>query len=119
MKKILIVDDDPDMLINLKASLTKKGFHILTIEDGLSAIVASTIFHPDLILLDVHLNNNLDGREICYQLKHNDKTKDICVVMTSADVSKEEVSEVCEADDFIEKPFTLINLYSKIQAHIA
>jgi DNA-binding response OmpR family regulator len=113
-KKILIVDDDKDLLFGLKALLTNKGYNIRIIEDGKEALNMTETFRPDVILMDVHIAD-VDGREVCWQLKHNAATRHIPVIMISADSVKNEVMNKYNADDFMEKPFSLRTLYSKIQ----
>ena len=115
MKKILIVDDDKDLLYNLKALLTNKGYQIKTIEDGSKALPVSEVFCPDVILMDVHIDK-VDGREICKMLKHNQSTSHIPVIMISADAVKKDIIETYQADDFMEKPFSLRILYSKLES---
>lgn len=115
MKKILIVDDDKDLLFGLKALLTNRGYTIKTIEDGRSASDTTLKFNPDLILLDVHLADT-DGIEICYELKNNSRTRHIPILMISADSEDKEVIESCPADAFMAKPLSLISLYKKVDS---
>ncbi len=115
MKRILIVDDDADLLISLKRILTKKGYDIVASANGLETIYLTRYFTPDLILLDVMLGD-ADGKEICHQLKVDKKTSEIPVIMISAHASVKEIKDSCEADAFIDKPFNLPVLYSKIEA---
>jgi DNA-binding response OmpR family regulator len=114
MKKILIVDDDSDLLYGLNALLTNKGYKIKTLDEGSTAIPVIEEFHPDIILLDVNLPG-MDGRKICRLIKHNSMTMHIPIIMISANTEREDVTEVCDADDFMGKPFSLRSLYSKIE----
>lgn len=118
MKKILIVDDDKDLLYGLKALLTNKGYKIKTIEEGLSAPDTTERFHPDLIMLDVHLADS-DGIQICFELKTNSKTKHIPILMISADSEDRAVIDGCPADGFMAKPLSLISLYKKVETMTA
>ena len=117
MKKILIVDDDKDVLYNMNTLLTNKGYEIQMIDNGYMAIMVAETFLPDIILLDIHLHN-YDGREICKKLKHNFITKRIPVIMMSVDMEKKELLEKYEANDFLEKPFSITVLYNKINYFI-
>ena len=115
MKKILIIDDDQDLLYGLTALLTNKGYKIKTIAYGHEAPKASINFDPDVILLDVHLADS-DGRDICHALKSNSKTKHIPILMISADVEVKEITADCPADAFMAKPLSLISLYNKLES---
>ncbi len=115
MKRILIIDDDPDLLNGLRALLTNKGYMTKILQDGNLTVGETEFFHPDIILMDVHIGQ-VDGREICLQLKHNKKTKHIPVIMISADANQHEIISKYEADDFMEKPFSLRILYSKLES---
>jgi CheY-like chemotaxis protein len=117
MKKILVVDDDKDVLYNMNILLTNKGYEIKMIDNGYTAITVAETFLPDIILLDIHLHN-YDGREICRKLKHNFITKRIPVIMMSVDMNKKDILEKYEANDFLEKPFNVSVLYDKISSFI-
>jgi DNA-binding response OmpR family regulator len=114
MKKILIIDDDKDLLFGLKALLTNKGYEIKTIQDGLSAPNITLNFNPDLILLDVHLAD-ADGRQICQLLKNNKETKHIPILMISADVDDVDVIDGCHAEAFMAKPLSIKSLYINVE----
>ena len=118
MKKILIVDDDKDLLFGLRALLTNKGYEIKTISDGDLAPKALVSFAPDLIVLDVHMGKS-DGRQICLELKSNAETRHIPILMISADEEGPEISRNYRADDFIAKPLSLVSLYNKVESLIA
>src|SRR5215471_8030775 len=114
MKKILIVDDDKDLLYGLTALLTNKGYKIKTIDDGRQARLATLDFTPDVIMLDVHFPNS-DGRDICALLKEDKKTRDIPILMISGDSEAKEVMADCPADAFMVKPISLAALYNKLE----
>ena len=118
MKKILIVDDDKDLLVGLNALLTNKGYKIKTIAEGLSASDMTQNFNPDLILLDVHLADS-DGIQICFELKNNSRTRHIPILMISADSEDGEVIDHCPADGFMAKPLSLLSLYKTVESMTA
>ncbi len=72
---------------------------------------------PDLILLDVLLAGE-DGRETCKQLKSNEQTYHIPVILISAHANLNNVRETCGADDYLAKPFRLKELTDKVQKHL-
>lgn len=119
MDRILVVDDNVDILHVVKAILETHGFEVLTTPRGEETLEKTETYHPQLILMDVYLSSGIDGRQICNSLKQNHKTKDIPVIMFSAQTKLEEVLKVCGADDFIAKPFAMKDLISKIKHHIS
>jgi DNA-binding response OmpR family regulator len=114
MKKVLIVDDDKDLLFGLAALLTNKGYRILTVDDGNQAPYTTMAFHPDVIILDVHMPN-ADGLTICESLKSNSMTSHIPILMISADAEIRDIMPNCHADAFMSKPLRLISLYQHLE----
>ena len=110
-KKILIVDDDPDILESLRLMLSLKNYEVETLSKGQEEF--KTNFQPDLFLLDVWLSGE-DGRDICKKLKTTPETQNIPVIMISASHAlKNSVLEV-GADAFIPKPFEMETLLGVI-----
>lgn len=114
MKKILVVDDDPDILSVLEILLSMKGFEVASIARGDDAIPKVKSFKPDLVLLDVLISGH-DGRVICKELKSTDETRNIPVIMLSAHPAAAEKMEEYAADGFIAKPFDVNYLLEKIR----
>lgn len=117
MKRILVVDDDKDILNILKLVLNMNGFEVMVTPNGEEALAKSVSYSPQLVLMDVFLSGT-DGRDICNILKNNPRTKDIPVVMFSAHSNMQDILEVCNADDFIAKPFDIAALVEKINLHL-
>ncbi len=116
-KKILVVDDDYDILSVMELLFKTKGYDVVAISRGEEVMEKIHSFHPDLVLLDVLISGK-DGRDICRQLKFQPQTKDIPVVMFSANVSAEEKIEEYGADDFIHKPFDVTDLLNRVNAQL-
>lgn len=116
MPKLLIVDDDKDLLEITKALLIKKGFEVEIDTSWEDASKRIETFNPQLILLDVFLNG-IDGLDICKKLKAMPHTKDIPVVIFSAypRVAESVIYEY-GADDFIAKPFEVNELITKVHS---
>lgn len=112
-KKILIVDDDKDILEPLELLLSSEGFKVDTTTKGEQTYSKVSEFKPDLILLDVLMSGS-DGRTICKKLKADPKTKEITIVLMSAHPSAKADSKVCGADGFIAKPFDIDDLIKEI-----
>ena len=108
-KKILVVDDDPDIVEFLQELLELEGYSVASSykSEYIEKLHASDL--PDLILLDVLLSGK-DGREIVKQLKRREETRHIPVIMFSAHPTAEKTAREAGADDFIAKPFELDEL---------
>ncbi len=119
MNRILVVDDNEDILQIVEIILENYGFDVMVTPNGDETISKTNSFNPQLILMDVFLSAGIDGRVICKTLKSNPETKNIPVIMFSAQTKMEDVYQVCKADDFISKPFEVADLVGKIKYHLA
>lgn len=117
MPNILIIDDEEDILISLKHLLENKGFHTTVLSRPETAFNMISVLMPDIILLDIKLAE-LDGRDICMQLKSNAKTKKVKIILFSGLVVSKEEYNGYGADDFIEKPIRISALLKKIKNHL-
>jgi Response regulator containing CheY-like receiver, AAA-type ATPase, and DNA-binding domains len=113
MKKILVVDDDIDILTVVQLVLETNGFDVVAISNWQQIYTQIENFIPDLILLDVSLGTQ-DGRNLCKQLKSDNKTKDISIILFSANGNVEKSIPECLADSFISKPFDINDLIQGI-----
>lgn len=116
-KKILIVDDEPNILLSLEFIVQKAGFTVKTATDGQEAIDTINEWIPDLVLLDVNMPK-LDGFEVC-QMVREDATKDTTkIVMLTAKGRQVEREKglALGADDYITKPFSNQEVVDKINA---
>lgn len=117
MKKILIVDDEPDILEFLKYNLEKEGYKIHTASNGAIALNIAKEIIPDLIILDVMMPE-MDGIETCKNIKENQSLQKTLIVFLSA--RSEDYSQIAGldsgADDFIIKPVRFRVLLGKINA---
>jgi two-component system phosphate regulon response regulator PhoB len=117
-KLILIVDDEPDLLVTLDYNLRKEGFQTRTAANGEEALKAA--FQeplPDLVLLDLMLPDTT-GTEICRKLRADERTRSMPVVMLTA--KGEEIDRVVGfevgADDYVIKPFSVRELVLRVHA---
>ncbi len=117
-KKILIVDDEPDIVVALAAMLQDAGYLVSTPRDDEQLESVRAREQPQLILLDMLLSGR-DGREIARQLKGQAATRDVPILMLSAYPSAARAALAAGADDFLAKPFDLDELLQKVTAHIA
>lgn len=116
MKKILIVDDERDIVECLDMNLRKKGYATAFAYDGTEAVLAAKRERPDCILLDVMLPK-ISGIEVCHLLKVDEVTANVPVIMLTA--KGEEDDKVtgfdAGADDYITKPFGWRELFARIE----
>jgi len=117
MFKILVIDDDIDLLFLGSSLLRQKGFDVHSLARPENVIHVVRSFQPDLILLDIKLGD-YDGGNICLQLKNHPETKQVKIILysafpeTSVDVSK------YGADDFVLKPYEMDHLVTRINHHL-
>ena len=116
MKRILVVDDDIDILTVVQLVLETNGFEVAAISNWQQIYPQIDAFAPDLVLLDVSLGTQ-DGRNICKQLKSLPNTRHIPILIFSAYPSiAERVIYEYGADDFIAKPFEVNDLVTKVHS---
>jgi DNA-binding response OmpR family regulator len=112
-KRIIIVDDEPDILEFLRIILEEEGYEVVTSEKGEFLEQLHNDRLPHLFLVDVLLSGK-DGRTIVKHLKSQPETMHIPVVMFSAHPSANETALLAGADDFLAKPFAVDELLAKI-----
>jgi DNA-binding response OmpR family regulator len=114
MKKILVVDDDMNILEVVEIILTSNGFDIRTHTDGWHVDEVVTDYNPDLILLDIKVAGK-SGTDICKELK---ETHTMPILLFSAYGDPEAVYKECNADGFINKPFEINDFLEEIKRHL-
>jgi DNA-binding response OmpR family regulator len=114
-KTILVIDDDLDILAFLHDLLELEGYQVVVTPKGDHLEKMQQEGLPDLILLDIFLSGR-DGREIVKDLKEQEKTQQIPVIMFSAHPSAEATARAAGADDFLAKPFPVDDLLAKVHA---
>jgi DNA-binding response OmpR family regulator len=118
MSKILVVDDDLDILVVMEILLSMKGFEVDVTAKWENTFEKIKTFKPNLILLDVLISGN-DGRTICKQLKSQSDTKNIPIIMFSAQAGAADSIRKYGADDFLAKPFDVNDLIAKVNSQLA
>lgn len=116
-KKILVVDDDPYILMSLEFLMQKNGFSVMVARNGMEAFELIEQHLPDLILLDIMMPD-VDGYSICTTLKSNPQWKHIHVVFLSAKTREVDVKKGLElgASLYISKPFSTRDLMKQIKS---
>ena len=118
-KKILVVDDDPDILDAIQFALEDEGYTVTTSEKGeyAESLRDGNGGLPDLIILDVLLSGK-DGRLICKKLKGQEETRHIPIIMISAHPGADRSVREVGADDFLAKPFEVEALLAKVAGYV-
>jgi two-component system, OmpR family, alkaline phosphatase synthesis response regulator PhoP len=116
MKKIMIVDDEVEVVELLKSRLVNSGFRVCTAYDGNDALAVVKKEKPDLILLDVILPT-VNGYDVCGLLKKDNATKKIPIIMLTVKGKIGDIDEgiLSGADDYIAKPYELNELLDRIK----
>lgn len=115
--RILVVDDEPHLLLLVSKILEKEGFTVETAEDGEKGIAKARSFKPDLVLLDMMMPG-LSGREVCERLRADPKTRAVKIIfLTVARFSEVGKSILKEQDvrDYVTKPFDNDDLVRRVR----
>lgn len=117
MKKVLVADDDVAILEVMKIILEENGYMVKAVSDG--AIVKEEIlrFRPDLLLLDIWMSG-YDGRDISKQLREDNNTKDLPIIVVSAHNETEKIAKEAGTTDFLSKPFDIDDLLHKVKKYV-
>ncbi len=115
-KKILIVDDEPNIVISLEFLLKKEGFEVAVAADGEEALAQVASFNPDLILLDVMMPRK-SGFEVCEALRSDPSRAGLLIVMLTAKGRDTEVAKglAIGADAYVTKPFSTKDLLARVK----
>lgn len=112
--KVLIVDDEPNIVVSLQFLMKKGGFETSVARDGDEALVEVERFRPDLVLLDVMMPRR-DGYEVCQQLRSSG-WNDLKIVMLTAKGRETEITKglALGADAYVTKPFSTSDLIDTV-----
>ena len=116
MKKVLVVEDHPNLVEILTLKLERLGFAVISASNGKAGIEKAIKEKPNLILMDIMMPV-MDGREATRRIRSNPETKEIPVLATTAITKEEQLRECIEAgcNDYIVKPFAPKELASHIE----
>ena len=117
---ILIVDDEPENLNVLEASLSSAGYRVALFPRGDLALEAAREKQPSLVLLDIRMPG-MDGYEVCRRLKADERTRAIPVLFISALTATEDIAAgfACGGVDYIPKPFRETEVLARVRTHLA
>lgn len=119
-KKILVVDDEADLVETVRFVLELQGFNVLVSYNGEDALNQARKESPDLILLDIMLPK-LDGYKVCRLLKFDERYKHIPILMLTAKTQEKDkiIGKETGADEYITKPFEMDELIEKVKFHLS
>ena len=120
MAKVLVVDDEPNIVLSLEFLMQQTGFEVETAEDGEGALAKVEHAAPDLILLDISLPG-ISGFDVLEQLRQDDRHARLPIIMLTAhgrEVEREK-GLALGADDYVTKPFSTQALVEKVKALLA
>jgi two-component system alkaline phosphatase synthesis response regulator PhoP len=116
MRSVLIVDDEPNIVLSLQFLMKKAGFDVRTARDGEEALAEIARAAPDLILLDVMMPKR-DGFDVCQTVRANPAWQGIRIVLLTAkgrDVEREK-GLALGADDYVTKPFSTRDVLARVE----
>jgi DNA-binding response OmpR family regulator len=115
-KKILIVDDEPSIIVPLQFLMEQNGYEVFVAFSGEEAMETIAASHPDLILLDIMLPV-IDGFEVCQRVRENSEFNDIRIVLLTAVGSEANIAKglALGADAYITKPFSNTEVIGKVK----
>jgi two-component system alkaline phosphatase synthesis response regulator PhoP len=119
-KKILVVDDEADLVETVRFPLEMEGFNVLVSYNGEDALNQARKENPDLILLDLMLPK-LDGYKVCRLLKFDERYKHIPILMLTAKTQEKDklLGKETGADEYITKPFDIDELMKKVKGYLS
>jgi DNA-binding response OmpR family regulator len=115
-KEILIVDDEPSIVVPIQFLMEQQGYSVLVAENGEDALDAIYKYKPDLILLDIMLPR-IDGYEVCEIVRLNPEYRDIKIIFLTAKGREVEIAKglALGANAYITKPFSNTELVAKVK----
>jgi DNA-binding response OmpR family regulator len=118
-KRILVVDDEVDLVETVRFSLELEGYDVLVAYNGEEALNQARKENPDLILLDLMLPK-LDGYKVCRLLKFDERYKHIPILMLTAKIQEKDKATGMEtgANEYITKPFEMDELMKKVKNYL-
>ena len=120
MHRILIVDDEPNIVLALELLMKKAGFEVHTADDGEKALHAVRDLRPDLVLLDIMMPK-MDGYEVCQRIRSDASLKNVRIFMLTAKGREVEKAKglALGADHYITKPFSTRQVVMKVKEILA
>lgn len=118
-KRILLVDDEKDLVETMEMALEARGFEVLKAYDGEEGLRKALDDKPGIVILDIMMPK-MNGYQVCWELKNRDETKHLSVILLTAKTQESDIFWGFEtgADDYITKPFEMAELLKRINKFI-
>ena len=115
MKRILVVEDEPQMLLGLRDNLELEGYDVITAVDGQDGFAKAVALNPDLVVLDIALPRK-NGFEVCRELRARGQSTPIVMLTARSQETDKVLGFDLGADDYVTKPFSIVELLARIKA---
>lgn len=117
MQKVLIIEDEPDMVLGLRDNFEYEGYDVLVARDGREGLDRALADHPDLILLDIMLPK-MSGLDVCRQLRSNGVDTPVIMLTARGQEIDKVIGLEMGADDYVTKPFSIKELLARVRAQL-
>jgi DNA-binding response OmpR family regulator len=124
-KKVLIIDDDIDLVEAMRLTLENEGFEVVDAQDGDKGLEKVSTEQPDLIILDVMMGTQDEGFHVAYQIRANKESEDIPIIMLTAvgqetgfSFDKEKDEDFLPVEEFLEKPINPDRLIELVKTNL-
>ena len=117
MQRVLIIEDEPDMVLGLRDNFEYEGYDVLVARDGKEGLSRALADHPDVILLDIMLPK-MSGLDVCRQLRSNGVDTPVIMLTARGQEIDKVIGLEMGADDYVTKPFSIKELLARVRAHL-
>lgn len=117
MSRILIIEDEPDMVLGLRDNFEIEGYEVFTAQDGAEGLKSAVERKPDLIILDLMLPK-MSGLDVCRELRKQGFSMPILMLTARGQEIDKVIGLEVGADDYVTKPFSLSELLARVRAHL-
>ena len=115
MKRILVIEDEPQMLLGLRDNLELEGYEVATALDGDEGLQKAASFQPDLVILDVMLPRK-NGFDVCRELRARGTVTPVVMLTARSQEADKVLGLELGADDYVTKPFSITELLARVRA---
>ena len=116
-KRVLVVDDEQNIVDILRFNLEREGYEVITAQDGVQGLAMARSSDPDLILLDVMMPE-MDGFQVCREIRQEDKLTPIIMLTAREEEADRVMGLELGADDYVSKPFSVRELMARVRTNI-
>jgi DNA-binding response OmpR family regulator len=117
LQKVLIIEDEPDMVLGLRDNFEYEGYDVLVARDGKEGLSRALADNPDVILLDIMLPK-MSGLDVCRQLRSNGVDTPVIMLTARGQEIDKVIGLEMGADDYVTKPFSIKELLARVRAHL-